>query len=114
MEFSQHNAIGGHYCPVCGGGNTAITGFMGHEDYPRQLACLDCQAKARVIKARQDAEWHPSAVIADPMVRDAERILKSLWAQDVADYHGREYRHDARALAKSERICAKLTADGML
>lgn len=114
MEFSQHNAINGHYCPACGGGNTTVTGFMGYEDYPRQLTCLDCQARERVIKARQDAEWYPSARIVDPMVRDAERIIKSLWAQDVADYHGRTYRHDAKSLAMSGRICASLIAKGML
>ncbi len=114
MEFSQHTAISGHYCPVCGGGNTAIAGFAGPEDYPRAMICLECQARDKVIKARQDAEWHPSAVIVDPMVKDAERILRSLWLQDAVDRHGREYNHNARALAKSERICAKLTADGML
>ena len=114
MEFSEHNAINGHYCPVCGGGNIEFPRHYGNEDYPRAMICLDCQARARAIKARKDAEQYPSQRIVGPMVKDASHIIKSLWAQDVVDCHGREYSHDARALAKSERICAKLIRDGIL
>ena len=114
MEFSEHNAINGHYCPVCGGGNIEFPRHYGNEDYPRAMICLDCQARARAIKARKDAEQYPSQRIVGPMVKDASHIIKSLWAQDVVDCHGREYSHDARALAKSERVCAKLIRDGYL
>lgn len=112
--FTENNAINFHYCPRCGGGNTDTTGFTGPEDYPRHMKCLDCESRARVIEARRRAEEYPWRVIIKPMIKDAEYILRELWIFDAVDRCGHTYYHGARALAMSERVCAKLIADGRI
>lgn len=111
--FSQHNAIQGHYCPVCGGGNIKINDVL-TMDGPTYYDCLDCDAKARVVLARHRAENYWWTSIADPMVKDADNIRRILHFYELVNYQGDEFNHNSPFMGKCERICANFIAKGML